>query len=54
MLLPDEWKNEPRDKRSPCPKCRGTQRRTAVPKAAPPPEPPGLLSRFAKMFRGGR
>jgi hypothetical protein len=33
-ILPAEWVNEPRDQRSPCPKCRGTQRRTAIAKNA--------------------
>ena len=41
-ILPAEWMNEPRDQRTPCPKCRGTQRRTAIAKseASVKPQPP--------------
>jgi len=38
-VLPAEWMNEPRDQRSPCPKCRGTQRRTAVARSETRAEP---------------
>jgi hypothetical protein len=38
-ILPQEWVNEPRDRRSPCPKCRGTQRRTAIAKSPATAEP---------------
>ena len=50
-ILPAEWMSEPRDQRSPCPKCGGTQRRTAVAKSAAPQKPPGLLERIAKIMR---
>ena len=53
-MLPVEWLNEPRDQRSPCPKCRGTQRRTAVAKSAAPEKPRGLFARIANMLRRGR
>jgi len=55
-LLPAEWINEARDKRTPCPKCRGTQRRTAVPKKdSPPPARRGLLAWISRvMGRGDR
>ena len=53
-LLPQEWANEPRDQRSPCPKCRGTQRRTAFAKSAPPEKPRGLFARIARLVRRGR
>lgn len=38
-VLPAEWMSEPRDQRSPCPKCRGTQRRTAIAKSNVSAEP---------------
>jgi len=53
-MLPSEWIDEPRDQRSPCPKCRGTQRRTAVTKSAAPKPPAGLFARIARALRGGR
>ena len=55
-VLPLEWVNEPRDQRSPCPKCRGTQRRTAIAKSntSPPPNKPrGLLARIGAAVRRG-
>jgi len=56
-ILPAEWASEPRDQRSPCPKCRGTQRRTAFAKSATsaePQRPPGLLGWIGKLIRRGR
>jgi len=54
-VLPAEWIDEPRDRRSPCPKCRGTQRRTAIAKTVKPEKPSGLFARIAKLLRrGGR
>ena len=38
-ILPAEWVNEPRDRRSPCPKCGGTQRRTAIARSDMSAEP---------------
>ena len=38
-ILPAEWINEPRESRSPCPKCRGTQRRTAIARSDTSVEP---------------
>jgi hypothetical protein len=45
-ILPAEWVNEPRDQRSPCPKCGGTQRRTAIAKSATSAEPQRLRGRL--------
>jgi len=56
-VLPTEWMTEPRDQRTPCPKCRGTQRRTTVAKkegSAKPPAPRGLFARLASLVRRGR
>ena len=54
-VLPAEWMNEPRDKRTPCPKCRGTQRRTAIAKSPPSAPPPkrGPFAWIAKLFGRG-
>ena len=54
-ILPTEWIDEPRDKRTPCPKCRGTQRRTAIakPERRVEEKPPGLFGRIAKFMKGG-
>jgi hypothetical protein len=53
-VLPTEWMSEPRDQRSPCPKCRGTQRRPAIAKSAPPEQPRGLFARIAEFMRRRR
>jgi hypothetical protein len=53
-VLPAEWINEPRDQRSPCPKCRGTQRRTAVAKSVAPEKPRGVFAWIARFVKRGR
>ena len=53
-ILPTEWIDEPRDKRSPCPRCRGTQRRTAIAKSekpAVPAKPRGLFGWVTQLLR---